>query len=105
MGFLTLISILVFPQLFGILLYLRLSGAPRWVAAIAAALAPAVIFFWLARIFLFAGLREYYAGDPKCGMPVMVAVLALYTGTAIQLVLGVITQVFLSVRIRTQSFT
>jgi hypothetical protein len=88
----TLTSIFVFPHLLAILLYLRLHRAPRWVAAIAGALAPAIIFFWLAPIFFFAGLREAYAHGERCGMPAMAATLMLLFGTGIQLVIGLITQ-------------
>jgi hypothetical protein len=91
-----LASIVVFPQLLGILLYFRLSRAPRWVAAIVAAVAPAVVFFWLDRIFLMVALREVYARGERCGMPAFGAILILFTGTAIQLVLGIITQAVLA---------
>ena len=91
-----LLNIIVFPQLLGILLYFRLGWAPRWLAAIAAALAPAAIFFWLAPILLFAGLRE--ATPSGCGMPALAALFLLFAGTIIQLVLGVFTQGFLSIR-------
>jgi hypothetical protein len=86
-----------FPQLLGILLYFRLSRVSRWLAVIVAALAPAFIFFWLTRIFLFAELREVYARGEGCGMPALGAALLLFFGTAIQLVLGVIAQVVLAV--------
>jgi len=94
-------SILVFPQLLGILLYYRLSRAPRWVAAVAAALLPAIIFFWLAPIFLFAGIREEYARHPSgCGMPAVAAGIIFLALTAIQLVVGVSAQLVLSARRR-----
>jgi len=93
---LELVSVFALPQLIGILLWYRLRWAPRWIAAVAAALAPAVVFFWVGKIYLFAGLREHYAqGRDGCGMPVMAAVLGLLAGTAIELVLGVFTQVAL----------
>ena len=92
---LLLIGIFAFTQLLGILLYFRLGRAPRWVAAIVGALAPAVLFVLLAPIFLFAGLREAAVDGPSCGMPAMGAILLLYAGTAIQLVVGLFTQVVL----------
>ena len=86
-------SILIFPQLLGILLYYRLSRAPRWIAVIAAALLPAIIFFWLAPMFLFAGIREAYARDPSgCGMPAAAAGIIFLFLTAIQLLVGVCVQ-------------
>jgi hypothetical protein len=93
--FFLLAVILVFPQLFGILLYFRLSRAPRWIVSIVAALAPAVVFFWLERIILGAQLRELYASGERCGMPAFGAILLLYTGTIFQLVLGLFTQFLL----------
>lgn len=100
MRFLLLISIFVFPQLLGILLYFRLSRAPRWVAAIVSILAPAVLFVLLAPIFLFAGMREAYARGEVCGMPALGALFVLFAGTLIQLVLGMFTQLALSARRR-----
>ena len=98
--FLLLASIFAFLQLLGILLYLRLSRAPRWVAAIAATLAPAVFFVWLAPILLYAGLREAYARGESCGMPALGALFVLFAGTIIQLALGLVTQVAFSVKRR-----
>lgn len=83
-------SLFVFPQLLGILLYFRLSRAPRWLAALAAMLAPAIIFVWLAPILLFEGLRKADATRPVCGMPALGGILILFAGTTIHLVLGLI---------------
>lgn len=93
--FLSLISIFAFPQLLGILLYYRLSRAPRWVAVIAGIIVPAVSFVLLAPIFLFAGAREAYGRGEMCGMPAFAAVMLLFIGTIIQLVLAVVSQVIL----------
>ena len=91
-------SIFAFPLLLGTLLYFRLSRAPRWLAVIAGTVAPAIIFFWLAPIFFFAGLREAYAYGETCGMPVFGAMLLVFTGTIIELMLGLVTQAALSAR-------
>jgi len=93
--FLLLISTFAFPQLLGILFYFRLSWAPRWVAAIAGAIVPAILFILLGPIFLFAGIREAYANGERCGMPALGALMLLFAGTIIQLVLGVFTQMIL----------
>lgn len=93
-------TILAFPQLLGLLLYFRLSPTPRWLAAIAAGLAPAIIFVLLAPIFLFAGMHEPQAQRSGCGMPVFGAVLMLYAGTTIELLAGLTTQVALATRRR-----
>ena len=95
-------SLLIFPQLLGILLYYRLSRAPRWIAVIAAALLPAIIFFWLAPIFFFAGIREAYARGEGggCGMPAMAAAFFVLAGTLGHLLVGVFAQLVLSARRR-----
>ena len=92
---LVLVSVFAFPQLLGILLYFRLSRAPRWLAVTASIIAPAIVFFLLAQIFLFAGLREVESRGRTCGMPVVAALGALFFGTIIQLALGVISQLIL----------
>ena len=98
--FLLLAAILVFPQLLGILLYFRLSCVPRWVAAIAAALAPAVFFFWFTRLLMMVQLRAAYARGERCGMPAVAAGFLLLAGTTIQLFGGIFTQMILSSRRR-----
>ena len=99
--FVLLGSLLIFPQLLGILLYYRLKRAPRWIAVTAAALLPAIVFFWLGPIFLFAGIREAYARDQSgCGMAAAAAGIIFLALTAIQLLVGVVAQLILSVRRR-----
>ena len=94
-------GIFIFPQLLGILLYYRLSRAPRWIAVTAAALLPAIVFFWLGPIFLFAGIREAYARDQSgCGMAAAAAGIIFLALTAIQLLVGVSAQLVLSARRR-----
>ena len=89
---LLLFGVFAFTQLLGILLYFRLSRAPRFIAVIVGILAPAVFFVLLAPLFLFAGMREASGDGPTCGMPAFGAILVLYAGTIIQLVLGLIIQ-------------
>jgi hypothetical protein len=93
--FLLLASVCVFPHLLGILLYYRLRWAPGWIARTAAGLAPAVIFFWLAPILFFAGLREAAASGMNCGMPFVAVGMFLLFATGVQLVLGAFTHVVL----------
>ena len=97
---LLLTGVFAFTQLLGILLYFRLSRAPRFIAVIVGILAPAVFFVFLAPLFLFAGMREAYGDGPTCGMPAFGGILILYAGTIIQLVLSLITQVVLLARRR-----
>ena len=96
---LLLAGVFVFPQLLGILLFYRLHRAPRWVARTAAILAPAVLFFFLAPILFFTGLREAAArGEVNCGMPAVAAGIIVIFGTLIQLVLSLVTHVVLRLR-------
>ena len=101
--FLLLASTFAFPQLLGILLYFRLSRAPRWLAAITGTLAPAVLFVLLAPILLFADYVKPPLRLRRCGMPAFGAILFLYAGATIQLVLGVFTQLVLFARRRQAS--
>ena len=89
--FLLLASLFVFPQLLGILLYFRLTRAPRWVAAITCTLTPIILFVLLAPMYFFAGIPE----NAGCGMPAFGAILILYAGTIIHLGLGLIIQLLL----------
>lgn len=95
-----LAGVLVFPQLLGVLLYFRLRRAPRWLAFIAAALFPAIVFFFLSPIYFFAGIREAYARGELCGMPAMAATILVFGGTIMQLGGGLFVQVVLATRRR-----
>ena len=93
------ISVLAFPQLLGILVYFRLRRVSQLLATIVATLAPAVIFFWLVRIFLMVELDRAYAhGSNGCGMPSLGAAILLLLGTGIQLGVGVVIQAVLAVK-------
>ena len=92
---LLLISMFVFPQLLGVLLYFRLRRLPRWLAAILATLAPALFFFWFARLLFMFEMREAYARGDGCGLPAMAAAIIILAGTTIHLVLALITQLAL----------
>ena len=93
------VCVFAFPQVLGILLYFRLRRVSRWLAATVAALAPAVIFFWLVRIFLMVELDRAYAhGSNGCGMPSLGAAILLLLGTGIQLGVGVVIQAVLAVK-------
>src|SRR5262245_30648567 len=90
---LVLAGILLFPQLLGILLYFRLSRVPRWVASIAAALAPAVFFFWCRPLLMIAEFqRAKPSGHAACGMPAMAPATPLVAGTVVQLIGGLFIQ-------------
>lgn len=98
---LLLISLFVFPQLFGILLCLRLSRYRRWIGSVLGVLVPAVTFFFIAPHYFFAGVREAaLKGPANCGMPAMAAAFLLVMGTGVHLILGLVVQVFLAKRNR-----
>lgn len=95
-------SLFIFPQLLGVLLCLRLARFPRWVGHVLGALVPAVSFFFIAPYFFFAGIREAaLRGEPaNCGMPAIAGAFLLLLGTAVQLVLALVVQVYLAKRTR-----
>jgi hypothetical protein len=93
--FVLLASVFVFPHLLGLLLFYRLHWAPGWIARTVAILAPAIIFFWLAPILFFAGIREAYASGMNCGMPAVAVGMFVLFATGVQLVLGLFTHLVL----------
>ena len=96
-----LASLFVFPQLLGILLFLRLSRFPRWIGRVLGFLVPALSFFFLAPYFFFAGIREAaLRGDVNCGMPAMAAAFMLLLGTGLHLIIALVVQLYLSKRAR-----
>ena len=88
------LTALVFPQLFGALLYVRLNRYCKVLARVLAALAPAILFFFLSPSFFFAGIEEAQArGELNCGMPALGALMLLFFFTAFELAIGLIVQV------------
>ena len=91
-----MLSTFVLPQLLGVLLYFRLKRFPRWLAHGLGVLAPTLLFFYLAPIFFFAGLREaQLRGEVTCGLPVMAATLLCLMGTVAQVFVGLTVQLYL----------
>ena len=94
---LLLASLLVFPQLLGLLLYFRVTRFSKWIGRVLGVLVPAVSFFFLAPHFFFAGMREAAErGDLNCGMPAMAAAFMLLLGTGVHFLAALVVQVFLS---------
>jgi hypothetical protein len=90
---LSFISLLVFPQLLGVLVYFRLTRLPNWIAVTLAALTPPLVFFFLSPVFFFAGMREAQAkGELTCGMPAMAALMMVFTGSIAEFLGGLIVQ-------------
>lgn len=83
---LLLLSVFVFPQLLGILLYYRLAWLPKWLARVVCVLATAFAFLFISPVFFFAGIREaQLRGDLNCGMPAMAATMMVLIGTGFSL--------------------
>jgi len=98
---LLLISTFAFPQLIGLMLYFKLVRRSKWLAFAVGFLVPAIVFFFLAPLFFFAGVREAQAnGQVNCGMPAMGAALLVFAGTAIELVVSLPIQCYLFSRHR-----
>lgn len=93
---LLMISLFVFPQVLGVLLYFRLNRFSRWLAHVLGVLIPAALFFYLAPSLFFAGLREaQLKGEVICGMPAVAAGFLILLGTAAQVLVGLIVQLYL----------
>lgn len=91
-----LISTLVLPQLLGLLLYFRLQRFPNWLAHLAGVLAPAALFFCLAPLYFFSGFREaQLTNEIRCGMPALAAALLVLLGTALEVFVGLIIQLYM----------
>jgi hypothetical protein len=84
-----LLSLLIFPQMLGFLLYLRLTRFPRWIAHVLGVFAATFAFLYLSPILFFAGLREaQLRGELTCGMPAFGATILVLVGTGIQLLIA-----------------
>jgi hypothetical protein len=99
---LLLLSVFVFPQLLGVLLRLRLTRFPRWLACVFGIVSVVLSFFYLSSIFFLAGLREASArGEVNCGMPALAAAFLVLIGTGIQFCAATVVHLLLSRRART----
>jgi hypothetical protein len=99
-----MLSLFVFTQLLGVLLYFRLARLPKWLAHGLSILATAFAFFYLAPIFFFAGMREaQLRGEITCGMPAMAAAFMVLIGTGFQLFIATAIQFWLFRRGRTRN--
>ena len=96
---LLLLSLVVFTQLLGVLLYFRLARLPKWLARGICILGVAFAFFYLSPMFFFAGFREaQLRGDVSCGMPALAAAFMVLIGTGFQLFIAAAIHFWLSRR-------
>ena len=96
-GFVLLGSVLVFPQLLGVLLFFLLKGRPHFLAHAFSFVAPfllSIFFVWL--IYMY----RYYQANPdeRCGGPMLGAMMMLLFSGCLQLVMGACAQVALHSR-------
>ena len=98
-SFVLLFSVLVFPQLFGVLLFFLLKGRPHLVAHALSFVSPVVLsilFTWMIYIY------RYYQAHPdeRCGGPLLGGLLIMLVSVILQLVFGSLAQVALHSRTR-----
>ena len=86
---LLLLSLFVFTQLLGVLLYFRLARLPKWLASGICILGAAFAFFFLSPMFFFAPVNEaVHVSRASCGMPALAAAFMVLFGTGLQLFIG-----------------
>ena len=96
---LLLLSLFVFTQLLGVLLYFRLARLPKWLARCFCVVGTTFAFLFLSPLYFFAGFKEaQLRGELNCGMPAMAATLLVLIGTGFQLIIAAVIQVWLSRR-------
>ena len=87
---LLLLSIFLFTQLLGVLLYFRLTRIPKWLAHGLCVVAAALAFFYLSPLFFFSGMREaQLRGQVTCGLPALAAAFMVLFGSGFQLFVAV----------------
>ena len=100
-NWLTLLSVFIFPQLLGLLLYFRISRFPRWVARVVGVFGPAFAFFYLSPLFFFAELRQAeHNREMACGMPALAAAFMSLFGTVVQFCTAAAIHLWLFLRAR-----
>ena len=101
---LLLLSVFVFTQLLGVLLYFRLTRLPKWLAHGLCVVAAVLAFFFLSPLFFFAGMREArLRGELTCGLPALAAAFMVLIGSGFQLFVAAAIHVWLARRRRIQS--
>lgn len=96
---LLLLSLFVFTQLLGVLLYFRLARLPKWLARGFCLVVAGIAFLYLSPMFFFAGLHEaQLRGEVTCGMPAVAATFMVLIGTGLQLFIAAAIHLWLSRR-------
>ena len=97
LSFLWLGSMLVFPQLLGVLLFFLLKGRPHLLAHSLSFLVPVVLtifFTWM--IYIYGYYRAH--PDERCGLPLLGGLLIVLLSGCLQLLFGAFAQVALHSR-------
>lgn len=93
-AFLFLGTMLVFPQLLGVLLFFLLKGRPHFLAHALSFIVPVLVslfFTWMIFIYNFLQARP----NDGCGMPVLGGLVIMLFGGCLQMLFGAFAQVVL----------
>jgi hypothetical protein len=96
-SFTSLFSLFAVPQLLGVLIYFRLRRFGRGFAHVAGVLLTTTSFICLSYLF-FLYLPAKAHPDERCGLPLMAAMFTMMGGTAITVIMSVVSQAILNRR-------
>ena len=93
---LVFLSLFVFTQFLGVLLYYRLARLPKWLAHGLCVIATVLAFLFISPLFFFAGMREaQLRGELNCGMPAAAATIMVLIGTVFQFFVAAVIHLWL----------
>jgi hypothetical protein len=93
-GVVLLGTMLVFPQLLGVLLFFVLKSRPHFLAHALSFIAPVLVsifFTWMIFIYNFNQAHP----NERCGMPILGALVIMLVGGCLQIIFGAFAQVAL----------
>ncbi|HZI47766.1 MAG TPA: hypothetical protein VFD75_08200 [Pyrinomonadaceae bacterium] len=96
-GFLLLGTMLVFPQLLGVLLFFLLKGRPHFLAHVLSFITPVLFSIFLTWLIFIYRYTQAHPHD-GCGMPILGGVVIMLFGGCLQLIFGAFSQVILHSR-------
>jgi hypothetical protein len=101
-NFFLFFSLLIMPQLLGVLTYFRLRRYKDFLGHAVGFLVPPFLYFFFSWLMFLYVPREALAKD-GCGMPALAAMFIILSGTIAQIFFSMITQLILHGRHRTQT--